>query len=573
MAIGDNGLDGIWKCYAAPNLLPFGFFLTIRDRDALSSVKFIRFAGFFLSVVAIVSTCVASEFPVVSYGVFLPGAADAVTLTTNFTTINRAIREVGLQGGGTIKLPAGVFYIGPDPVSDSAAITINFDNVTLAGEGVGRTILRTNGVWNAAALRRGKGIVIQGTLDPAPPRKNVVLRDFELDGQAGWTGDYNWTNPPNHGPNGWDISHKGIIVAQDTKVDKVLLENLYVHRYRGEVLYTGGYGVGKLTVRNVKMADTNASCFNLYAADLLVEKCEFAGPSRFWVEFSTRQNQLGLPVNRAIFRDNNFHNVVDDRIKHAQIVLAQGDHLPYAVTFENNAMRDCPNVFGFFGGTAGPVTIRKNHLTDCGVMLEFGVAPGWINSAATSNMLVEDNTIKRARSLVSLHQQQDNIMIRNNEFTGYSSANSGLSTAVVYGTAKLERVRIESNTFRDCRSPEQTAPLYGGKRPLFSNNEYQNTQTRVLQGEYYLTSANLKVTPRSEFLRIYSDADARIAALQTTQYSDGQLIEIEGGSASKRVRFAPNQPSYQVAANRYLDGANTLRFTYDAAAGKWIEFL
>jgi hypothetical protein len=37
----------------------------------------------------------------------------------------------------------------------------------------------------------------------------------------------------------------------------VTLENLYVHHYRGEILYVGGMSLGKLVVRNVRAENTN----------------------------------------------------------------------------------------------------------------------------------------------------------------------------------------------------------------------------------------------------------------------------------------------------------------------------
>ncbi|WP_046246337.1 hypothetical protein [Hymenobacter terrenus] len=52
---------------------------------------------------------------VTEYGAFTPDLSDKATINRNNATLNLAIRQVGQAGGGIVGLPAGTFYIGPDP--------------------------------------------------------------------------------------------------------------------------------------------------------------------------------------------------------------------------------------------------------------------------------------------------------------------------------------------------------------------------------------------------------------------------------------------------------------------------
>jgi len=535
-------------CYCLSVSMVFSFLLSVRvpARDCMSQ---------------------RNAHLVIEYGAFTAGRSDPGTIERNNATINNAIVQVGQAGGGIVCLPPGTFYIGPDPSKSDRAVTIAYNNITICGAGVGRTILRTNGAWDRAHLRRGNGIVIDGK----GPRTDIVLKDFELDGQAGWTGEYNWPANPTSGA-GWDIFHKGIAFVVSGNCDNVLLENLYVHHYRGEILYVGGMSVGKMTVRNVKTGNTNGSNFNLYAADLLVENCEFGGPSRFWAELLSRQNQGGYSTNRMLFRNNKFWNVLDSRINAAQIAICQGDSRPYSITFDHNEIRDCPDVFGFYKGVGGPVTITNNTITNCGTVVVFGYSGGWINSEVNANITVEGNTIKQGESLVAFSRNRaTDVVLRDNRFTGKLPTNVGTSTAVIVEDgANIDRTRVENNTFRDCRTPAQDGKLIG-ERPLFRNNTYRATEPHEEQGITAITTASPLVTPRYEEVKILTDADNTVVALETAHYPNGQVIKVTGGSAAKHVQFATGQASYTVVRDRYLNGSTTLWFRYDSASAKWLE--
>jgi hypothetical protein len=511
-------------------------------------------------------TCVGqpNAHLVTDYGAFVPNASDANTIATNNATINGAIVTLGQAGGGILLLPVGTFYIGPNPNLSDRAITIDYDNITICGAGVGQTILKTNGTWNVANARRGHGIIIEGTLSFDNPRKNIVLKDFELDGQSGWTGESNWPAHPVTGE-GWDIYHKGIVPSWDKYTDSVTLENLYVHHYKGEILYCGGFGMGKLTVKNVKMAETNGSDFNLWGSELLVENCEFGGPSRFWIEIGARQSQNSNVSNKAIFRNNTFH---DAKVDGASIVMTQGDFNPYAITFENNTITDAFGVFGVFGlygGVGGPINIKNNNISNCsGIILGTAYTTNWINSGSNKNVTMENNTIVGGSYLAYYAGFAENFVVKNNTFEGLHS--------VVYAPyGPLLGNVFEGNTIINARTCEEESGIQPYTRPLFKDNIYVNCYGRVGQGTFYINAASRLITPRCEQVVVYGETPNLIASLATNNYPNGQKTAISGGSIALPVRFATGQSSYTMSTDKYLIGTDTLHFTFDAGQSKWIE--
>jgi hypothetical protein len=517
-------------------------------------------------------TATRHELPerwVTEFGPFVADQSDAATVEQNNATINAAIDQLGRAGGGSIRLPRGTFYIGPDPAKANTAISIRHSNITLRGEGPGRTILKTNGAWNKEKKRRGHGILFDGK----GPRVNITLRDFELDGQDGWTGEYQWPATPETGA-GWDIQHKGIAFFVNGGVDNVLVENLYVHHYRGEVLYFGGMSVGKMVVRGVKMNHTNGSCFNFYAADLLVEGCEFGGPSRFWCELLARPAQGGFESKGMVFRNNKFWNVPDAKITKPQIAICQGDFKTFPMVFENNEFRDCPDVFGFYFGVAGPITIRDNRVRNCGRLVTFGYSGGWKNSKLNANILVERNQVEEGLGLVEFNAYgvQD-IIFRGNRFGGKTGDRIGEAVAVVVANgADVTRGRIEHNLFTASRLPRQPAKLKG-ERPLFVDNRYKDVPVAAnnAPGEIVVSAESPLVLPACEQVRLVAAADNLVPVLETNQYPAGQTIEITGGSPQRRIRFATGQASYAVSSEVILDGRTTLRLRYEKSSNKWVE--
>lgn len=500
------------------------------------------------------------------FGAFVAQDTRPAVIAANAATVNAAIETLGATGGGTICLPEGRYTLGfktgfPSNANMTAAIMIARDNITLWGAGPGRTVLLTPPEYKVVngKVLRGRGIHVQGTRSATAPRVNITLKRFELDGQAGWTGRYYFPADTATG-DGWDITHKGIVPSQDTQVDNVVLEDIHVHRYRGEVIYVGGLGMKRLHVNRVKSEDTNASTYNA-TADAIVENSEF-GLSRFWIEIGT-----AFQGKSGIFRNNIFHSARSGQ----GIALAQGDGLNQPYTFTNNRFSDCVGVFGFYGGVGGPIRIADNTASNCptGSFVQFGTAPNTVVAGLriNKNIVVERNTIEGFGKFAQLGGQIDNMLMQFNTFRAAAFASSA---SVIYGAAgNYKNIRILNNAFSDTRYPTLNAQVFVGTRPLFAGNTYNLsngfTGSNVVQVDKI-------AQPVFEQFRIHAGQANVTATLATNQYPDGQVIKVTGGTPSARVVFAAGgQNGYSVPANRTFSGTQVMELRYNAASKIWNE--
>lgn len=497
------------------------------------------------------------------FGAFTADDNSAAVQSANQRTINNAIETVGTAGGGTICLPAGRYFIafatgfaGQAP-GDSLAIFIRRSNITLWGAGRDQTILLTPPEYRLVngAVVRGSGIWISSPIGATPTNGqttvNVTLRDFQLDGQAGWTGRYGFPASPVDG-DGWDITHKGIILSQGRYVDNVVLQDFYIRRYRGEIIYAGGERLGRIRLLRVKSEDTNASTYNL-TGQATVDDSEF-GLSRFWIEIGT-----AFPNNFQTFRNNYFH----DGRSGAGIGLAQGDGARHPISFTNNRFENCVGVLGVYGGVGGPITLSDNTVTNCtGNFFEGGVAPNTVVAGLrlSENITVERNTLTNVATFASLAGQLRNVVFQNNVFAGRGTA-GGTGTVIIGSGGDFTNVRFLNNQFSNALAPVASGG-FAGFNPFFSGNSYTSIRVET-------TGATL--TPRSEFLGVNLGSSAT-AVLATAQYVDGHVVTITGGTPTRVVNFvAGGGNGYSVPVTRVMDGSRTLVLRFDAAASIWRE--
>ena len=298
---------------------------------------------------------------VTDFGVFTPSASDNTTRAANTVTINSALDNVGKQvNGGVLCLPPGTFYLTNRAGGQQEAVVITHNNTTLWGAGMdstkGGTRLVTRSDWNLVngAVFRGNGLRLVGTTSPTTPLTNVTLRDFEIDGGSGYTGNFSWPASTSTG-DGWDISHKGIILAWDDCVGSVTMQRVWAHSYKGEVVYAGGQCLQKVAIDGIRSEDTNASTMNI-TANFTVTNSYF-GKSSLWMEIGAAG-----PYNSSTWTNNTFKDAARYGIN-----IAQGDgraNTPH--TFQNNTFQSCGNT-GFYlgGGAGGPITISKNTFLNC----------------------------------------------------------------------------------------------------------------------------------------------------------------------------------------------------------------
>ncbi len=290
------------------------------------------------------------------YGAVGNGVAD------DTAAIQAAIDYVGLQGGGIVYLPPGEFIIRPPAIGTGHALVIDYDNVLLRGvkdltkltfQLYNGSSPATNWPIVSGAVIRGHGIRVNGTNSATAPRKNFHLSGIELNGGAGKTN--NRTFPANTTTgDGWDLTHKGIYIEENKNHDNIVIEDCYIHAWRGECIHYGGVGLKRLTVQKCIIADTNS-------------------------------DGLSATVSALIFNDNVVYDCYNAAVENAyQAGLNQ---------YIGNIIYDCAN-----GGiqsipassaiSLGYVDIARNRISRCNTTGGI-VIPGAVNTRVFDNTLID----------------------------------------------------------------------------------------------------------------------------------------------------------------------------------------
>ena len=538
----------------------------------------------------------------------------------NANVIQGLLDLAGRNGGGTVILPEGIYCLAGDTsIRGKATIEFRYDNLTLTGQGKDddgnyKTVLKTSYQWDGPnGLFRSTGMRVMGTpFNSSKARQNIEISHFEMDGGRGHSGRYDWGYDPAF-DYGWDIGHQGIALSNDNQVTHVTLDDVYVHSYSGETLYVGGMSVGYLEVKNCTLADTNASCFNLYAAYLNVHDNQFGsvdGDCRFWIEYCNRPSNIGsyessmpaipagIEKDTAYFRNNKFYNVMGAE----GIVLCQGDCREYTMYFENNEFdnsRDTnkKGMFMFGGAVYGPIYIRNNTFNNVdGYIIDFSFGGGTQNEQQQNedwlkdkNIYFEDNTCTNIggpfinlqgswgrwdsdlNAAVPAVRYAENLFIRNNTFVGKNNDSKSIAIGSYYNNIEsamhLTNVTVEGNTFENCTAPEEVREFLGNV-PLFKDNVYENVKATAFGGIANLTAAEKLIKPVYETLTLNASTPIT-AEMRTGRNENGQMVTLVGGNSTSAITFVPSAESYNVPETIILRVGDELLMKYNAASSIW----
>lgn len=293
--------------------------------------------------------------------------------TTDDTVAIQAAINAAAVAGGVVVFPPGTFLAQPqtarttatanNAVNEGHALYIAGNNVTLAGSGRDKTKIKFRaygGGTNTASWQtvsgnvwRGGGIFIVGGTTVGATRSGVVIRDLELDGNATYTG--NNVFPANAGTgDGWDITHKGIWLQNDTYIDGVTVQDCTVHGFRGEIVYAGGSLTGAVTARRNRLYDTNGDCWSVSGAVTFEDNVCF-NAAAYAVEDAYYSA-------RCTYRRNEVYACLKGGI---HVEAATNGAEPFGpVTIADNDIHDCVS-HGIESFRPRNITIRDNLLTDC----------------------------------------------------------------------------------------------------------------------------------------------------------------------------------------------------------------
>jgi hypothetical protein len=165
-----------------------------------------------------------------------PYNADNTGVTDARSAIQDAIDDAEAAGGGTVFFPQGTYLLDSSTLTPGAhswdvALIINDDNVTLEGEGTGRSIIIMGDELDAQMIG------FAGC-------QNVAIKKLEVDGNSA------------------NQTDTRACIYTDGDVDRFLIQDVYVHNSSG---YGIGLQYGKLTnvdLQNVLIEDTGSDGFD-----------------------------------------------------------------------------------------------------------------------------------------------------------------------------------------------------------------------------------------------------------------------------------------------------------------------
>lgn len=510
--------------------------------------------------------------------------------------IQAAIDHVQGQGGGVVYLPAGTYRIMPQQSIGAGdfryanALRISGNNITLIGDGPTLSRLRfrtlndnnpTDGFerrswqgYGEGDIWRGSAIHVNGTSDPAHPYRNIVIAELEVDGGA-YPGNTRLADGTNRkgAVEGWDISHKGILLAHDLHLRGVTLRNLHLHNFRGEVIYGGGP----------------------YVDDVVIEGCDIHSSAGDGISISAGQ----------VIRDNRIHDIAHacvESIHFAKEARYTGNFFANAklginlqtawdstlpATISENVFLECDNHAILFNIENGPTFITGNLMIDCGFAAPHTAAirikPGrGVKTPVVTGIVVTNNMLLRKARHGGMGIQLGcdkggilrSVFISEN-FIGSDSAarerDKRFLAPISYGFtegAEVEGVVIRRNTyFRTQRHVENTrvsAVQSHSPMPLMKDNEAME----IVDFANSAISAD-GVTPS----RMENEGPVRCHAAEPgtdptpvftpADYAAGQEFTLINTDAHRRVYFPQSSALYQCREGRFLVPGVELRLRCD----------
>ncbi len=508
--------------------------------------------------------------------------------------IQKAIDHVQAQGGGVVYLPAGTYRIMPQRNIDetdwpgASALTISLSNVTLMGDGPALTRLRfrtrhdgdpTDGYqkinWRDGNIWRGTAIYVRGGTSASKATLNTVIADLEIDGGA-YPGN---TRPPmrpkpDGAERGWDISHKGILLDADRFIRGVVLRNLHVHNFRGELIYGGGIHIDDVLVENCHLHSSVADGISISASQ------------------TVRNNRIE-DIGHACVESYHYEKearYVDNLISGANLGINLQTEAKAAgpTQISGNVFMECEENGILFNIENGPAFISGNLFIDCGYSAQYAssisIAPGGgLRSPTVAGIVVSNNTfLRKKRSggcgiMIACHPGRVlRSVLAVDNFIGSDAVDgetARFAAPIAYAFeegARVEDVRFERNIYFHTRRHVENAiaaqPEVGAPMPLMHDNIAVQISDR--------TNSTL-VTDGRRPSRLANEGPVYVYAaeagadptpvLAPEDYQSGQVFLLVNDDARRRVYFPQSSELYTCPEGRYLLPGMELRLRCEGA--------
>jgi len=446
--------------------------------------------------------------------------------------------------------------------------------------GANRTQSTINGI------NRGDGLRL---FEPSGPLTDIMISDFDLfGGLKGHNGDYDWWIPA-HEINGWDMSHKGINFGHGSFRDRVLMQNMIVREYRGEMLYSGGAhsetsGLQRIVIDNCTVKGSNASNINVMGK-VTIKNSTF-GDARFFAETVAEfPNSYMHIFNNRFYNSHSGQGYWVTESPGTPKVHANCHVLIYNNVFDNTEI----NAGGSFAlsveNNSWNTIIRNNKIYNFHVAL-------WTRSGHVkkgSHIIFENNDIyatTRNTDMVLTYNGVD-VQLLNNRGHAANGNRVRLVNANLIGPWGYKGIggpgadingwhnsNVHSSYIVKGNRPGNSDPgslMPNGReahqnnnndRPMYVDNVYsQNPSWGVNPDSVY--------EPNAEYLNLTGGGTVR---LFDQLYQNGQPLRITGGDGAVfQTGTAELNTGLVMKQPRTLTGKQTLNLEYRLATQKWHE--
>ncbi len=306
---------------------------------------------------------VGPDYPVLNVVDF---GADGSDEEDDTDAIREAIREAEKTGKRTVYFPTGIYRVAPredDPqwrTPQPYVFAVDGSDIVFKGDGPDRSEILFYTLemrdpernWTVTDDRTGYFTIKRGGLfrlgPSGRPVRNIQFRSLRLNGNCGRSGSSKVGGDPRTGA-GRDNSHKAISTFKDAK--DILIENCTLDRWRGEIVYGGGYRVDRTRIINSRIADCDGSAIS--TAGCVIENSEI----------------------------ENCYNGIENVGFHKR-----------PTTITGSGFRECGNAVVYIGDRTGALKVEKCVITDC--------QRGFFFANLAHHVYLRENTVRDVESMV-----------------------------------------------------------------------------------------------------------------------------------------------------------------------------
>ncbi|HVJ65025.1 MAG TPA: glycosyl hydrolase family 28-related protein [Bdellovibrionota bacterium] len=427
----------------------------------------------------------ASEKNVLVYNVRDYGALgnDAANDTL---ALRAAYNDAAAAGGGVIYIPEGIYRVAPT-VEGDYVFRINHSNMHFIGDGPTKTILSAyalNMQDPESLIPRRGGMFTTLGLNYDQSIEDISIRNLRATGNARMTDQAGAWWDEEQQKTGWDMTHKGLGIWG--RVTDVLVDNVEMDHWRGEILYAGGgEELGTFVIRNSKIHDCNASAISM-GGKVSVLGSEIYDVYNGFENFSfsthgTLVKDSVIEVNRNLPKDGMTKRVGGFGVTYLGLKGA-------SLWVENNRIGHTQNGGVFLSEFAHNVTLKGNTFVDTVGLyaIDLYMQPyhnfrpendGFKNILVENNQFLSVNGTSAERGILT-YGSMENVIVRGNTFgnddpNDPSKNNTSFRIpGCVYGDFVIEKNTFYSVPFAHTENMTSTLLGKACKRPTWISNNF-----------------------------------------------------------------------------------------------------